>query len=98
MHLPTLVRANMVSTFTFFFIPETKGIPIECMDTLFSGPVRYAAWRQRAVYPPDGLPPLPDRVAAQVGAYMHDAHKTHDDKYERDEREQGLGQGQAYQA
>ena len=45
-------------------MPETKGIPIECMETLFSGPVRHAAWRQKKVYPPDGIPPLPDHLVA----------------------------------
>lgn len=52
--------------FTFIWIPETKGVPIEAMETLFSGPVRHAAWRQKAVYPPDGLPPLPEHLLARA--------------------------------
>lgn len=36
-----------------------KGIPIECMQELFEGSIRHAAWRQKSVYPPYGLPPIP---------------------------------------
>lgn len=42
--------------FTFMFIPETKGVPIECMDELWSGTTKYCQYRQKAVYPPDGVP------------------------------------------
>ena len=48
----------------FVWIPETKGIPIECMETLFSGPVRHAAWRQNKLYPPNGIPPPPQSLVA----------------------------------
>jgi hypothetical protein len=53
------------------------------METLFSGPVRHAAWRQKSVYPPDGLPPLPERVAYGAGqAEGVDGDKDKaDDKY-----------------
>lgn len=45
--------------FTYFLIPETKGVPIECMDMLWGGKTKYTQFRQRAVYPPDGIPPFP---------------------------------------
>ncbi|OWZ77992.1 quinate permease [Cryptococcus neoformans Bt85] len=44
--------------FTFIWIPETKGIPIECMDSLFGGPTRHMQWRQKRTYPPNGVPTL----------------------------------------
>jgi hypothetical protein len=50
--------------FTFIWIPETKGVPIESMEALFSGPIRHAAWRQKKIYPPYGMPPLPESLAA----------------------------------
>jgi hypothetical protein len=65
-----------------------EGIPIESMDTLFSGPVRYAAFRQKTVYPPDGIPPLPDRVAAHA-AYLTEGIKQHDEKHEHDSHHDG---------
>ncbi|TXT10599.1 hypothetical protein VHUM_02104 [Vanrija humicola] len=46
--------------FTYFWIPDTKGIPIECMDLLFSGPSRHMQFRQKKVFPPDGIPPHRD--------------------------------------
>lgn len=46
------------SIFTFIWIPETKGIPIECMDSLFGGPTRHMQWRQKRTYPPNGVPTL----------------------------------------
>ncbi|GFZ46100.1 Quinate transporter [Saitozyma sp. JCM 24511] len=52
--------------FTFIWIPETKGVPIECMELLFSGPVRHAAWRQKSIYPPHGMPPLPEALLVQA--------------------------------
>lgn len=45
--------------FTFIFIPDTKGIPIECMGTLFGGATQYSQWRQKKVYPPHGVPRFP---------------------------------------
>lgn len=45
--------------FTFFWIPDTKGVPLECMGPLFDGPTRHMQFRQKAVYPPDGIPPPP---------------------------------------
>ncbi|WVQ81724.1 hypothetical protein IAT38_003849 [Cryptococcus sp. DSM 104549] len=44
--------------FTFIWIPETKGIPLESMDVLFGGPTRHMQWRQKSVYPPNGFPPV----------------------------------------
>lgn len=73
--------ADYYSLFTFIWIPETKGIPIEAMESLFTGPVRHAAWRQKAVYPPDGMPPLPERVAAAAGNIEVDKKDGEDDKY-----------------
>ncbi|WOO82693.1 putative quinate permease [Vanrija pseudolonga] len=49
--------------FTFFWIPETKGIPIECMGPLFDGPSRHCQFRQKKVYPPNGIPPPPPELA-----------------------------------
>lgn len=74
-------QADTFSIFTFIWIPETKGIPIEAMETLFSGPVRHAAWRQKKVYPPDGLPPLPERVAAARREDGEGEGYKEDDKY-----------------
>jgi len=54
------------SIIVFVWIPETKAIPIEGMNVLFAGPVRHAAWRQKKVYPPDGMPPLPERLAQDI--------------------------------
>ena len=51
------------------------------METLFSGPVRHAAWRQKKVYPPDGLPPLPERVAAARREDGEGEGYKEDDKY-----------------
>ncbi|OCF31600.1 quinate permease [Kwoniella heveanensis BCC8398] len=45
--------------FTFVWIPDTKGVPIQSMDELFGGPSRHSQWRQKKVYPPHGVPPLP---------------------------------------
>lgn len=47
----------LTAIFTFFFIPETKGIPVECMGPLFDGPSRFAQFRQKRVFPPHGIPP-----------------------------------------
>jgi hypothetical protein len=58
--------AYTLSIFTFIWIPETKGVPIEGMDLLFSGPVRHAAWRQKSIYPPYGMPPLPEALLVQA--------------------------------
>lgn len=46
----------LTAVFTYFFIPETKGIPVELMGPLFDGPSRYTQFRQKRVYPPDGIP------------------------------------------
>ncbi|CAK9780662.1 unnamed protein product [Cutaneotrichosporon oleaginosum] len=43
--------------FTFVFIPETRGTPIESMAKLFGGPSRYCQWRQKKAWPPHGIPP-----------------------------------------
>jgi hypothetical protein len=50
------------------------------METLFSGPVRHRAWTQKKVYPPDGMPPLPEHVLARAQR-VEDVRKG-DDKYE----------------
>lgn len=47
----------LTAIFTFFFIPETKGIPVECMGQLFDGPSRFTQFRQKRVFPPHGVPP-----------------------------------------
>lgn len=47
----------LTAIFTYFFIPETKGIPVECMGPLFDGPSRFAQFRQKRVFPPHGIPP-----------------------------------------
>jgi hypothetical protein len=53
--------------FTYFLIPDTKGIPIECMGELFYGPSRYTQFRQKKVWPPDGVPPAPEHVDDKPG-------------------------------
>lgn len=58
--------------FTFFFIPETKGIPIECMGTLFGGPSKYCQWRQKKVFPPDGIPPIPHAANERAAHDLQD--------------------------
>lgn len=45
--------------FTFIWIPDTKGVPLECMGPLFDGPTRHCQFRQKQVYPPHGIPPPP---------------------------------------
>lgn len=47
----------LTAVFTYFFIPETKGIPVECMGPLFAGPSRYTQFRQKRVFQPNGIPP-----------------------------------------
>ena len=54
------------------------------METLFSGPVRHAAWTQRRVYPPYGMPPIPESLIA------HDAElegKLHPEAQYEDEEQ-----------
>jgi hypothetical protein len=36
------------------------------MELLFSGPVRHAAWRQKRIYPPYGMPPPPEALLVQA--------------------------------
>lgn len=57
----------LTAVFTYFFIPETKGIPVELMGPLFDGPSRYTQFRQKRVFPPNGIPRMvadePDTTA-----------------------------------
>jgi hypothetical protein len=59
---------------------------------LFSGKMRHAAWRSKKLFPPNGIPPLPDHIAAGEAAYIQ-AHQPsalspdHKTKNERDEIE-----------
>jgi sugar porter (SP) family MFS transporter len=56
--------------FTFFWIPDTKGVPLECMGPLFDGPTRHMQFRQKAVYPPHGIPAPP--TADEDDVSVHD--------------------------
>ena len=60
-------------------VPETKAVPIECMEPLFDGPMRCRAWRAKALFPPTGVPPVPDWLAAGQLAYV-EAHQTANSK------------------
>ena len=46
--------------FTFFWIPDTKGVPLECMRPLFDCPTRHKQFNQKKVFPPHGIPPPPE--------------------------------------
>ena len=59
------------SAIVFVWVPETKAIPIEGMSVLFAGPVRHAGWTQKKVYPPNGMPPLPERLV-EATEHAHD--------------------------
>ncbi|KAK8853494.1 hypothetical protein IAR55_004201 [Kwoniella newhampshirensis] len=61
--------------FTFIWIPETKGIPIEAMDQLFSGPTRHAQFKQKKVYPPHGFPPLESILEDRKIESPHEGNK-----------------------
>jgi cyanate permease len=54
--------------FTFVFIPETRGTPIESMAKLFGGPSRYSQWRQKKVWPPHGIPPPVTEDVSEPGS------------------------------
>lgn len=58
------------SIFTYIWVPETKAVPIECMEALFSGKMRNAAWRSKKLFPPQGIPPVPESLAAGQAAYI----------------------------
>lgn len=79
------------SIFTYIYVPETKGVPIECMEGLFSGRMRNAAWRSKKLFPPNGMPPVPESLAAGQAAYIR-ANRTDtsrvDDKVDRLEVEE----------
>lgn len=78
------------SVFTFVWVPETKAVPIECMEALFSNKMRHRAWMAKKLYPPHGIPPLPDNIAAGQAAYI-EAHQgkkpVDDDKSESEQVE-----------
>ncbi|KAL1408787.1 hypothetical protein Q8F55_005600 [Vanrija albida] len=69
--------------FTYFWVPDTKGIPIECMDALFAGPSRHMQFRQKKVFPPDGIPPRPDGAGLSALSYAS-LHKQHTDVSEKE--------------
>lgn len=58
--------------FTFFWVPETKGINIASMGELWYGPSRHTQFRQKKVWPPDGVPPPP--ITSHSDG-MHDKEK-----------------------
>lgn len=94
---PRSVRESLLTArrvFTYIYIPETKGVPIECMEALFSGKMRNAAWRSKKLFPPEGIPPLSAELAAGQAAYIKahtnaaDSHDMgSDSKMEREEIE-----------
>lgn len=60
----------LTAVFTFIWVPETKAVPIESCKALFSGKMRHAAWRAKKLFPPNGIPPLPENIAAGEAAYV----------------------------
>ncbi|KAL5335450.1 general substrate transporter [Aspergillus crustosus] len=64
----------LTAVFTFIWVPETKAVPIESCKALFSGKMRHAAWRAKKLFPPNGIPPLPENIAAGEAAYIQ-AHR-----------------------
>ncbi|KAH7075300.1 putative hexose transport-related protein [Paraphoma chrysanthemicola] len=64
------VLCFLTAVFTYVWVPETKAVPIECCEALFSGKMRHAAWRAKKLFPPNGIPPLPDHIAAGEAAYI----------------------------
>jgi hypothetical protein len=80
----------LTAVFTFVWVPETKAVPIECCEALFSGKMRHAAWRAEKLFPPNGIPPLPDHIAAGEAAYIQ-AHRPSSPSYDykvKNEREE----------
>jgi hypothetical protein len=45
-------------------------VPIESCEALFSGKMQHAAWRSQKLFPPNGIPPLPEAIAAGEAAYI----------------------------
>ncbi|KAF2447364.1 putative hexose transport-related protein [Karstenula rhodostoma CBS 690.94] len=64
----------LTAVFTFVWVPETKAVPIECCEALFSGKMRHAAWRAKKLFPPNGIPPLLNHIAEGEAAYIQ-AHR-----------------------
>ncbi|KAB2108734.1 putative quinate permease [Alternaria gaisen] len=80
----------LTAVFTFVWVPETKAVPIECCEALFSGKMRHAAWRAEKLFPPNGIPPVPDHIAAGEAAYIQ-AHLPSSPSYDyktKNEREE----------
>jgi hypothetical protein len=75
----------MYRVFTYIWVPETKAVPIECMEGLFSGKMRNAAWRSKRLFPPQGIPPVPESLAAGQAAYIR-ANKAASSRDEVDEK------------
>lgn len=79
------------SIFTFIWVPETKGVPIECCEALFSGSMKHRAWTSKKRFPPLGIPPLPDHLVAGQTAYIEShqhGHKNVEDEDRKVEREE----------
>lgn len=68
-------------------MPETKAVPIECMESLFAGGMRHRAWRSKKLFPPQGIPPLPAHLVAGQEAYIraHQRYPEGEMKAEADE-------------
>jgi hypothetical protein len=51
------------------------------MEALFSGRMQHRAWRAKTLFPPQGIPPLPEKIAAGQAAYIqaHTALSQKDD-------------------
>lgn len=44
-------------------------VPLECMGPLFDGPTRHMQFRQKAVYPPHGIPAPPTADVDEVSIH-----------------------------
>ncbi|CAI7581173.1 unnamed protein product [Penicillium viridicatum] len=64
----------LTAVFTFIWVPETRAVPIESCKALFSGKMRHAAWRAKKLFPPNGIPPLPENIAVGEAEYIR-AHR-----------------------
>jgi hypothetical protein len=82
-----MTRTDCDSVFTYVWIPETKAVPIEAMEGLFSGKMRHGAWRAKKLFPPHGIPELPDHIAAGQAEYIRAHRPASPSKIEREEVE-----------
>ncbi|BEI98795.1 hypothetical protein CcaverHIS631_0310940 [Cutaneotrichosporon cavernicola] len=69
------------AVFVFVLIPDTRGTPIESMGRLFGGPSKYCQWRQKKVWPPNGIPPpVTEDMDGSGSPHVEKADYAHDEK------------------